>query len=249
MWAALRPSLTLHACVFIPKILFQRQLVCMRAHEAASASGLFWGSRSVTWGLGQYPRRRMVSAGKWLFIRGMREHIQTSWKFDLRPELPPPLPLLHLTGKKKIRSPDSSIGLFEEAQMCCPPTGLNSHPRANILQLDFGAVFIVWKRLFALGSELRTEVKATLHFPLPRMMTAMHQWAAAAAFSAPCKMCRVIFFFFCTRKKMVVVTTKTSPLLCLRFTHFCHIQAPGLFAAWLGGGRQTERLMFKYSGR
>lgn len=125
--------------------------------------------------------------------------------------------------------------------------GIKLAPRANILQLDFGAVFIVWKRLFALGSELRTELKATLHFPLPRMMTAMHQWAAAAAFSAPCKMCRVIFF--CTRKKMVVVTTKTLPLLCLRFTHFCHIQAPGLFAAWLGGGRQTERLMFKYSGR
>lgn len=224
------------ACMCLyPKILFQRQLVCMRAHEAAGASGLFWGSRSVTWGLGQYPRRRMVSAGKWLFIRGMREHIQTSWKFDLRPELPPPLPLLHLTSKKKIRSPDSSIGLFEEAQMCCPRTGLNSHPGqiycnltleqfslfgnvCSLLVLNWG---LNWRRLF-----------------ISLCLTAMHQWAAPAVLSAPCKMCRVIFF--CTRKKMVVVTTKTSPLLCLRSTHFCHIQAPGLFAAWLGGGQPNR---------
>lgn len=180
------------ACMCLyPKILFQRQLVCMRAHEAASASGLFWGSRSVTWGLGQYPRRRMVSAGKWLFIRGMREHIQTSWKFDLRPELPPPLPLLHLTSKKKIRSPDSSIGLFEEAQMCCPRTGLNSHSGqiycnltleqfslfgnvCSLLVLNWG---LNWRRLF-----------------ISLCLTAMHQWAALAVLSAPCKMCRVIFF-------------------------------------------------------
>lgn len=236
------------ACMCLyPKILFQRQLVCMRAHEAASASGLFWGSRSVTWGLGQYPRRRMVSAGKWLFIRGMREHIQTSWKFDLRPELPPPLPLLHLTSKKKIRSPDSSIGLFEEAQMCCPPTGLNTHPGqiycnltleqfslsgnvCSLLVLNWGQN---WRRLFI---SLRRKWWLRCTNELQRRPS-RHR--------AKC----VGWFFFCTRKKMVVVTTKTSPLLCLRFTHFCHIQAPGLFAAWLGGGRQTERLMFKYSGR
>lgn len=47
--------------------------------------------------------------------------------------------------------------------MCCPQTGVNSQPRANMLflPLDFGAVFIVWKRSSALGSELRTELKVT----------------------------------------------------------------------------------------
>lgn len=97
----------------------------------------------------------------------MREHVQTSWKFDLRPELllPPPPP-----SHKQGEDPES-MRLFEErGPDVLSADGCKLAPRANILylQLDFGAVFIVWKRLSALGSEL----KATLHFPLPQMMSA-----------------------------------------------------------------------------
>lgn len=177
MRAGLRLSLTLHACLFILKSSFIASYFCMRAHRAASTSGYFQGGRSVTRSLGQYPRHRMVSAGKWLFIRGMRERVQTSWKFDLRPELPLLLLPPSQKSKKEIQGPDCSVRIFEKSctYLLCAEAG-KLRLQANILQ----AANSLWSSCHCAKTYVCScfEVKATLHLTWTKITSMVHQRAA-----------------------------------------------------------------------
>lgn len=135
---------------------------------------------------------------------------------------------LHITSKKKIQSADCSVRVFEKRGTYVLSVEVNPYPRQTYccrkLQIDFGAVVTISKCLLALGSELKT----TLHFPLTNMTSAMRQQPAKC-------IGWLIAFFLARGKKMVLVTTKALPVLCLRLTHFCHVQTQRRFTVRLGG--------------
>lgn len=102
--------------------------------------------------------------------------------------------------------------------MCCPWKEVNSHPRQTYccrkLQIDFGAVFTISKRLLALGFELKT----ALHFPLTKMTSAMRQQPAK------CVGWLIAFYFLAQGKNNGIGHNKS--VTCFLFTFHSFLPRP-----------------------